>query len=73
MNTKLIGNICKNYRLYAMKKTLKEMSEISGFKISTLSAFEHGRSSNVYIFIEYFKNIPNEYLLKFIKEVEGIE
>lgn len=72
MKTKQIGDICRNYRLYAMKKTLKELSEISGFKISTLSAFEHGRSTNVHIFIEYFNNIPNEFLLKFIQEVEGL-
>lgn len=62
-----INEFCKLFRKNILKLSLKEVSEITGIKLSTLSSFENGRSSNLkYIFIyyslgneeqkEYFKN-----------------
>ena len=62
-----INEFCKLYRMNILKLTLKEVSEITGLKLSTLSSFENGRSNNLkYIIIyymlgneeqkEYFKN-----------------
>lgn len=46
-----LGSYCRGYRKYIAGITLKEM--IGEEHVKTLSAFEHGRSSNVLLFLEY--------------------
>ncbi len=42
-----VGNLCAMFRKQVLKKTLNELSDLSGVKLSTLSAFENGRSTNI--------------------------
>ena len=67
INVDNINEFCKLFRMNILKLSLKEVSEITGIKLSTLSSFENGRSNNLkYIHIyydlgneeqrEYFKN-----------------
>ena len=49
-----INEFCKLFRKNVLKLTLKEVSEKTGVKLSSLSSFENGRSSNLkYIHIYY--------------------
>lgn len=67
INVNNVNEFCKLFRKNILKLSLKEVSEKTGIKLSTLSSFENGRSNNLkYIFIyynlgseeqkEYFKN-----------------
>lgn len=67
INVNSINEFCKLFRMNILKLSLKEVSEITGIKLSTLSSFENGRSNSLkYIHIyyglgneeqrEYFKN-----------------
>ena len=67
INVNSINEFCKLFRMNILNLSLKEVSEITGLKLSTLSSFENGRSNNLkYIKIyydlgndeqrEYFKN-----------------
>lgn len=51
--TKEIGMLCSIFRKYKLKKTLRELSEQTHVKISTLSAFEHGKSTNMELLYKY--------------------
>lgn len=56
MDTKLIiGTYCRKFRL-SLGITLKELSESSGIGIKTISAFEHGHSSNMVILFHAYWN-----------------
>lgn len=67
INVNSVNEFCKLFRMNILKLSLKEVSKITGIKLSTLSSFENGRSNNLkYINIyyslgneeqrEYFKN-----------------
>lgn len=66
--TKEIGTICSIFRKYQLKKTLKELSQDTGVKVSTLSAFENGRSTNIelmYLYISLCETQEQtDYLIK---------
>lgn len=38
---------CKQFRTDTLKLTLNEMSNLTGTKLKTISAFENGRSTNI--------------------------
>lgn len=42
-----VGKFCKVFRNEVLKMTLKELSEKTGVKVTTLSSFENGRSRNL--------------------------
>lgn len=42
-----IHYLCKKFRERVLQKTLQNLSEQSGIKLSTISAFENGRSNNL--------------------------
>ena len=65
-----IGRLCYKYRKDILKITLKEMSELTSINISTLSAFELGRSGNMQIFFEYVRLMNNEQRESFFNELE---
>ena len=68
-----VNEFCKLFRMNVLIMTLKEVEELTGVKVPTLSSFENGRSTNIkhlnlYYSLgneeqrEYFKNnIPYEY------------
>lgn len=51
----IVGNYCKEFRL-SLGMTLKDLSESSGIGIKTISAFEHGHSSNMNILFHAYWN-----------------
>lgn len=51
----IVGNYCKEFRL-SLGMTLKDLSNASGIGIKTISAFEHGRSSNMVIIFQAYWN-----------------
>ena len=67
-----VGRLCYKYRKYILKITLKEMCELTSINISTLSAFELGRSGNMQIFFEYVRLMNNEQREAFFNELELI-
>ena len=67
-----IGRLCFKYRKEVAKLTLKEMSKKTGIKVSTLSAFEVGRSGNMNIFFEYVQILNNEQQKSFMRELRCV-
>lgn len=65
-----IGKICSLFRKNFIRLTLKELSNESNVPITTLSSFEHGKSSNMKLLYVYINACENEeqenYLLKII-------
>lgn len=49
-----VGKFCKVFRNEILKITLEELSEKTGVKVSTLSSFENGRSTNYTHIIKYY-------------------
>lgn len=64
-----IGRLCYKYRKEVLKITLREMSDKTNINISTLSAFELGRSGNIQIFFEYVRLMNNEQRETFFREL----
>lgn len=48
-----LSNYCKNFRTKKAKLTLKQIHEKTGVNIKTLSGFENGRSSNLFMLNHY--------------------
>lgn len=70
-----VGAFCKEIRNHYLKITLQEMSEKTGLKKSTLSAFEHGRSTNINLFFTYLdllklEDDKNTFINKVLKLLE---
>lgn len=66
INVNNVNEFCKLFRKNILKLSLKEVSEKTGIKLSTLSSFENGRSNNLkYIFIYY--NLGNEEQKEYFK------
>lgn len=62
-----INEFCKLFRKNVLKLTLKELSEKTGIKMSSLSSFENGRSSNlkyIHIYFEVANDEQKEYFRK---------
>ena len=50
-----LNKFCKHFREEVLQITLKEMENRTGINLKTLSAFEHGRSTNINHLISYYK------------------
>lgn len=48
-----VSNFCKNFRTEKAKLTLRQIHEKTGVNIKTLSGFENGRSSNLFMINHY--------------------
>ena len=48
-----VSTYCKNFRTEKAKLTLREIHEKTGVNIKTLSGFENGRSSNLFMITHY--------------------
>lgn len=66
INVNSMNEFCKLFRMNILKLSLKEVSEMTGIKLSTLSSFENERSNNLkYIYIYY--NLGNEEQREYFK------
>lgn len=57
---RLVANECKFFRINVLHLSLTDMADITGINIKTLSAYEHGKSSNLSIMLQYFKLANDE-------------
>lgn len=55
-----VGDMCRSFRCKHLKLTLQGMSEETGFNRATISAFEHGKSSNMLLLLSYYKLCKTE-------------
>ena len=58
-----IPNFCKNFRENVLQIKLKDMEIKTGVKLSTISAFENGRSNNlnhIYLYIDCCTNSDHD-------------
>ena len=55
-----VSTICGYFRRNVLKMTFREFSELTGIPISTLSAFESGRSSNLKFIYVYLVSCETE-------------
>lgn len=62
-----IGKFCKYFRSEILNITLHEMSDMVDVKLSTLSSFENGRSTNYNHLIKYYR-LGDEKEKKFFRE-----
>lgn len=69
---KKVGEFCKDLRTHTLKLTLKEFCDKTNYKVSTLSAFENGRSSNMKILFSYLNMIDRKDRMKYLNEVVNI-
>ena len=53
MIEKELSSYCKNFRLEKAELTLKQIHEKTGVNIKTLSGFENGRTSNLFMLNYY--------------------
>ena len=53
----LIGDYCREYRITKLKLTLSDIEESNNIK--TLSAFEHGNSTNLNHMFKYINKIDS--------------
>jgi len=67
-----VGEFCKDLRTHILKLTLKEFCDKTNYKISTLSAFENGRSSNMKFLFSYLTMIDKKDRMKYLNEVVDI-
>lgn len=66
-----IGSYCRKFRKYELEMTLEEVA--NGDNIKTLSAFEHGRSSNMFHIMKYlYACKDNGYKMGFIQGLNDI-
>lgn len=56
-----IGEMCRKFRIEKLKYRLEDMEALTGFKRPTISAFEHGKSTNMLILLSYYKVCYNEH------------
>lgn len=55
-----IGDMCRSFRKVKLGYTLKQMDELTGYDYHTISAFEHGKSSNMLLLLSYYSLAKNE-------------
>lgn len=60
MNRLEVGTMCREFRNTRLHLTLEGMQELTGFSSGTISAFEHGKSSNMLILLSYYKLCKDE-------------
>lgn len=58
VNTRKIVSVCKMARI-RHGKTQKQISDESGYTLSSISAFENNQLKNINVFIYYFEKLLN--------------
>ena len=68
-----IGQICKQFRIDILDKTLTNFAKLNNEKLQNIHAFEHGRANNIkylYMYINMSDDKQVEQLLnKLFKEI----
>lgn len=67
-----IGDLCAMFRTQVLKITLNELSNKTGVKLSTLAAFENGRSTNITHIGWYLSLANNEQKVIFTENFNNI-
>lgn len=67
-----VGEFCKDLRTHTLKLTLKEFCDKTNYKISTLSAFENGRSTNMKILFSYLNMLDKKEKMECLNEITRI-
>ena len=69
-----VSTYCKNFRTKKAKITLKQIHETTGVNIKTLSGFENGRSSNLFMINHYILayGFDTDIQLEFIKGMNKV-
>ena len=69
-----VSTYCKNFRTKKAKITLRQIHEITGVNIKTLSGFENGRSSNLFMINHYILayGFDTDIQLEFIKGMNKV-
>lgn len=65
----IIGSESRIARNEYLEMTLKEMSFITGLNLKTLSGFENGRSTNIYIFYLYYELLDVDDRIQYLKSI----
>lgn len=65
----VIGSESRIARNEYLEMTLKEMSFITGLNLKTLSGFENGRSTNIYIFYLYYELLDVDDRIQYLKSI----
>lgn len=66
-----IHYLCKKFRERVLQKTLQNLSDESGIKLTTISAFENGRSNNVNHLAIYYNACDSDIQrITFMKNLE---
>lgn len=55
---KVVGKYCRTFRMEVFGSTLRSMVGVS--RVKALSAFEHGRSSNMLLLLEYMREASRQ-------------
>lgn len=51
-----IATYCRYFRVHELNMTLKNLSDRSNYSVQTISAFEHGKSSNLLLLFSVYWN-----------------
>lgn len=51
-----VGAYCRYFRVHDLGLTLQNLSDHSGYTTQTISAFEHGKSSNMLLLFSVYWN-----------------
>ena len=66
-----VGSYCRHYRMFVAELTLKDV--VGENYVKNLSAFEHGRSSNLIYLLEYMRLADERFELdEFVSGLMGI-
>lgn len=66
-----VGSYCRHYRMFVAELTLKDV--VGENYVKNLSAFEHGRSSNLIYLLEYMRIADERFELnEFVSGLMGI-
>lgn len=67
-----LGNICRSFRVETLNITLKQMSTLTDEKLTTISAFENGRTTNFNRLFIYLELCTDDEKEKLIEEVNKL-
>lgn len=71
MDYRIVGKRCSEFRKDVLQVTLTELCNKTGQNIKNISAFEHGRSSNLKYLFDYLQVCNEEQQRLFAKYVFG--
>lgn len=73
---RMISEHCRYYRTATLHMTLQRMADLTEVKMSTISAFENGRSTNMQHFLSYAcmgNDIQRKQFMDGFNEILGIK